>query len=72
MDRTRRRLDRWGVRASILGMLLTAIGIAQGIRPVWVAGVVLLAVLLLSVAARTARDVWWPRRFPTEDRTDKP
>jgi hypothetical protein len=52
-------------------MLLFAVGIAQGIGPVWVAGAILLAALLLSVALRTARDVWWPRRSPTDDRTDK-
>jgi hypothetical protein len=71
MTGKRRRLDRWGFRAWILGMLLTAVGIAQGLGPVWVAGAVLLAVLLLSVAARTARDIGWPRRSPTGDRTDK-
>ena len=67
----RRRLDRWGFRAWILGMLLFAVGLSQGLRPAWVAGLLLLAALLLLTVARTARDVWWPRRVPSGDRADK-
>ncbi len=67
----RRRLDRWGFRAWIVGMLLFAVGLAQGIRPAWVAGLLLVVGLLLLVAVRTARDIWWPRRTPTGDRTDE-
>ncbi len=65
----RRRLDRWGFRAWIVGMLLFAVGIAQDIRPAMIIGLAVLATLLLIVGGRVARDIWWPRRS-IGDRTD--
>ena len=67
----RRRLDRWGFRAWMIGTLLFTVGLTQGIRLAWVVGLLLLVALLLGVVVRTARDVWWPRRVPSGDRADK-
>ena len=71
MTGQRRRLERWGFRAWIVGMLRFAVGIARDIGPALVVGLIILAALLLVVGGRLARDIWWPRRRPVDRRTDR-
>ena len=65
MNTVRRRIERLGFFLFFFAFFLLAIGLAQDVQILRYIGLALLALILLVVLTRAARDVMRPRRRPT-------
>jgi hypothetical protein len=57
-----KRVERAGFFIFFAGLFMAAIGIASGTRPLWMAGVAIVVLVLLAVLVRARRSVSLPRR----------
>ncbi len=66
------RIQRAGFFIFLFSMVVVAIGVSQGMKVLWVAGLVVVGLVLLTVLFRANRAVSGPpRRPPTTDATKR-